>query len=214
MPEFSAPEPAQTLFDTLETASSVSSEFLIRVFMVTQRRLLEGRPVPLDELAEATALPRSEFDQLLDRLEAEREDRGGVVGLGLTLRPTPHQYETDGKIFYGWCAADTLIYPPVFQQTARVTSRDPLSGAAVTLTATPDAVERQEPPSAVITWVEDGMPFSLRESFCLPSRFFASAPAAHLWVTDRENEGVRSVAEAYRDARAIADRIYEWRTDV
>lgn len=213
MPEFSAPEPAQTLFDTLETASSVSGEFVIRVLMMLQRRLLEGRPVPLDELAEATALPRNELDQLLDQLEAERGDGGAVVGLGLSLRPTPHQYETDGKIFYGWCAADTLVYPPVFQQTARVTSRDPLSGAAVTLTVTPEGVERQEPSSAVITWVDDGTPFSLRESFCLPSRFFASASAAHQWATDRKNVGVRSVAEAYEDARAIADRIQEWRAN-
>lgn len=128
MPEFSAPEPAQTLFDTLETATSVFGESLIRVLMMLQRRLLEGRPVPLDELTEATALPRNELDQLLDQLEAERGDGGAVVGLGLSLRPTPHQYETDGKIFYGWCAADTLIYPPVFEHSARVTSRDPSAG--------------------------------------------------------------------------------------
>lgn len=212
MPDSSDFEPARTLFGTLETASSVPREVLMRVGTALQQHLLEGRPVPLNTLAEATDLSQNKLDHLLDQMEAEREENGDVVGLGLSLRSTPHQYETDGKIFYGWCAADTLLFPLLLQHTARVRSRDPINGAGIELTVSPNTVERMEPSSTTITWVEDGALSSLRESFCLPSRFFASAFTAQQWAADRESVDVLSVAEAYENARAIADRVHEWRT--
>ncbi|MFB6099368.1 MAG: organomercurial lyase [Salinibacter sp.] len=211
MPDSIPSEPAQTLFGTLETATSLSREILRQVGMALLQHLLEGQPVPLETLEEATGQDREEIARLLDRMEAERGENGEVVGLGLSLRPTPHQYKTGGKIFYGWCAADTLLFPPILQHTARVTSRDPISGAAIDLRVSPDAVERVDPSSAAITWVEDGTPVSLRESFCFPSRFFASAATAQQWAAEHENADVRSVEEAHEAARTIADRIREGR---
>lgn len=205
----SSPDPSHT-FSMLDRANPLSREALVRVGMALGHRLLEGRPVSVDTLAEATGRPQDELDQFLNRLEAERNENGEVVGLGLSLRPTAHQYETDGKIFYGWCAPDTLIYPPLFQHTARVRSRDPITGAAVKLTVTRDAVEQVDPSSAAVTWVEDGTPSSLRESFCRPGRFFADASAAQQWTAERERVTVYPVGEAHEAARTIASRLREW----
>ncbi len=206
-----SPDPLQTL-STLDTASSLSREALVRVGMTLHHRLLEGRPVSLDTLVEATGYPQDEIDHFLNRMDAERDENGAVVGVGLSLHPTPHQYETGGKILYGWCAADTLIFPAVFQHTARVTSRDPITGASIKLTVSPDGVEQVDPSSAVTTWVEDGASSSLRESFCFPSRFCVRASDAQQWAADRENTTVRSLEEAHGAARAIANRLQEWRS--
>lgn len=202
--------PAQTLFGTLETASSFPREILVRVGMALLQHLLEGQPVSPETLEKATGRTREEIDRFLNRLEAEREESGNVVGLGLSLRPTPHQYVTGGMIFYGWCAPDTLLYPPILQHTAHVTSRDPISGAAVQLTVSPDTVEGVDPSSAAITWVEDGNPSSIRESFCHPGRFFANPSTAQQWASGREHTVARSIEEAYEDAQTIAKRVHEW----
>lgn len=108
------PEPAQTLFHSLETASSFSREAIVQVGMTLLQHLLDGQPVSLETLEKATGRTQKEIDRFLNQLETEREENGDVVGLGLSLRPTPHQYVTGGNIFYGWCAPDTLVYPPSF----------------------------------------------------------------------------------------------------
>ena len=44
------------------------------------------------------------------------------LGWELTLRPTPHGFNVDGKQLYTWCALDTLFFPAVIGRPARVES--------------------------------------------------------------------------------------------
>jgi len=81
------------------------------------RRLLgEGAPVPVDRLAAAVGWPVEQVRETLRAHPAEWDDQSRLVGLGMTLRPTPHKFTFEGRTVYGWCASDTLMFPVLAQK--------------------------------------------------------------------------------------------------
>ncbi len=43
--------------------------------------------------------------------ELEYDAQGNLVGSGLTLVPTAHQFRVEQRALFAWCAFDTLTYP-------------------------------------------------------------------------------------------------------
>lgn len=75
------------------------------------RLLAEGSPVPVETIASATGRAASEVERVLGAGGAEMDEQGRLVGLGLTIRETPHRFTVGGRSLYTWCALDTLIFP-------------------------------------------------------------------------------------------------------
>ena len=95
--EFSA-----QLNQTFDQGEAVSMEWLFRPLL---KMLAEGDPVPVENIAAETGKPVEEVKQVLQTLPSvELDEQGRVVGYGLTLVPTPHSFEVDGKQLYAWCA--------------------------------------------------------------------------------------------------------------
>lgn len=66
-----------------------------------------------EQLAAATGRPVKQIADSLPGLPSiELDEQGRVVGMGITLNPTPHHFEVDGTNLFTWCALDTLIFPP------------------------------------------------------------------------------------------------------
>ena len=109
---------ANRLTDLLGSTDNPSStRWLFRPLL---ELLAHGQPVTTEQLADATA---STVDQMRAALatmpDTEYDDRGRIIGNGLTLRPTPHRFELDGHQLYTWCALDTLIFESVKFDRAR-----------------------------------------------------------------------------------------------
>jgi hypothetical protein len=69
----------------------------------------------------ATGRTGHQVRQALARLpDTEYDETGRIIGYGITLDPTPHRFEVDGRRLYTWCALDTLIFPAVLCRAARV----------------------------------------------------------------------------------------------
>jgi hypothetical protein len=81
-----------------------------RLSVIAIRELAHGEPVPAERIAPGAGLTVSEVDEFLRRSTAELDDAGRLLGLGLTLRPTPHRLELDGLVLYTWCAPDGLAF--------------------------------------------------------------------------------------------------------
>src|SRR5262245_45114670 len=81
-------------------------EDVVSVMPTVVRRLADGRPVQIDALAAELGRPTAELDAMLERVGVARDDDGRVVGVGLTLRPTPHRFAVGGRRFYTCCALD------------------------------------------------------------------------------------------------------------
>jgi alkylmercury lyase len=177
-------------------------------FPIITRLLLRGRPLTSVEIAAAAGRPEKPVRDALDALEpVERDAEGRVVGLGLTLVPTPHHFRVEGRDLYTWCALDTLIFPSLLEITAEVVSPCHASGTPVRLTATAAGVSGVEPAAAVLSVVPIEHAANIRTAFCDHVHFFRSAADAGPWLREHPGGAVLPVAEAFALGRGFADEM-------
>ena len=149
-----------------------------------QNLLLEGEPVSLERIASQLHVAREEIPALIQG--TERDTEGNFVGWGLTLVPTPHSYQVNGRQFYVWCAGDAITFPILHQTSAVIASPDPISGETVRLVGTPAGARDVEPSTAVVSWVRSPSATTtletVRTAFCNFIHFFASVETASVYL--------------------------------
>lgn len=166
--------------------------------------LAHGEPITVEALANAQDQPIEDVRQALwASPDIEYDDQGRIIGAGLTLRPTPHQFEIDGQTLYTWCAMDTLIYPRMLGRSARVTSPCHSTGTPIHLVISDSAVTSVSPPTVVVSLVSPDDLTSVRSAFCNHVHFFASADAAHPWLDQHPEATILPVADAYELGRDL-----------
>jgi alkylmercury lyase len=152
--------------------------------MKLQKLLLEGQPVSLDRIAATLHVAREEVPGLIQGVELDTE--GNVVGWGLSLVPTPHSYQINGRQFYVWCAGDAITFPLLHKASAVIASPDPISGETVQLIGTPEGARDVAPSTAVVSWVRSPSGVytleNVRTAFCNFTNFFASVETASQYV--------------------------------
>jgi len=164
--------------------------------------LVQGRPVAPELLARRL---HRELDEVLAILRAhpelEYDAHGNLVGSGLTLRPTAHQFRVKQHTLFAWCAFDTLTYPVELHVSAQITSRCPVTGRSICLTVTPEQVLDLDPPGAVVSLVAHEAAkccHNVREDVCNYGHFFASREVATQWQVAHPHALILSVEEAYQ----------------
>src|SRR5438105_3142008 len=93
------------------------------------QQVTRGKPVTLAALRASLQVSQDELEQRLAKLppDVEVDRAGNIVGLGVTLVPTSHRVQLDGKHLYTWCAFDTVLLPPQLDVQAQVQSTCPVS---------------------------------------------------------------------------------------
>jgi alkylmercury lyase len=184
-----------------------------RNLMRTAVRLLaHGKPVTVAELATAASVDVADVSNAPAGHDVEYDAQHRIVGWGLTLIPTPHTYNVDGRQLYTWCAADTLLFPAIIGSPARVESRCPTTDTVIRLIVDPRAgISDLSPGTAVITIPSSHeMDISrVRATACNPGRYFATAQAAQDWLAQHPDGTVIPVADAYQRLRPIAERVFD-----
>jgi alkylmercury lyase len=100
----------------IQPRSARTSPALYRVLL---RLLAHGEPVTIGRLAAAAGQPADNVRRTVRGWpDTEHDQQARIVGYGLSLRPTPHQFTVDGKKLYTWCALDTLFVPAVIGRPA------------------------------------------------------------------------------------------------
>lgn len=176
-----------------------------RLALATYRLLGEGRPFRPEELARRANLPTEEVASFFDEWPMVQRDRQGrVVAFGgLTLEPTSHALEVDGRTLHTWCALDTLFLPELLGRPARIRSTSPETGETISLTVDGAGVHDVAPEGAAMTLHEVGG-FDLQDvvgTFCCYVHFFASEQAARAWAERSEGTYVASIAEGFEYGR-------------
>ena len=175
----------------------------------TLELLTRGESVSPEEIAAAAGLPAAAARAALDQFGGvDWDEQGRVVGLGLTLRPTPHRFGVAGRTLFAWCALDTLIFPVVLGRPASIESPCRGTGEAVRVVVTPRGVEAVEPASAVVSVVAPQDLASLRRVLCANAHFFRSAEAASGWLERHPEATIRPVEEVFRLGRVIAEGVF------
>ena len=178
---------------------------MLRLALALFRLLSEGKPVRPEDLAERLRLPATDVASDLERLPmVQRDESGRVVAYaGLTLKPTSHVLEVDGRHLYTWCSLDTLFIPELLGRLARVCSTSPETGETISLTVDASGVRDVLPERAVMT-LHDIAGFDLKDvvgTFCCYVHFFASEEAARAWAQRSEGTYVASIAEGFEYGR-------------
>jgi alkylmercury lyase len=184
-----------------------------RIGLTLLRLLAEGEPVNVNRLARALDLPHDQVDKTLEEwwgiyLDEQRR----VVGFnGLTpLEMGNHRLHIDGRTLSAWCAWDTLFLPELLDRTARITSRDPLTGAEISLTVTPKGPVDVTPKEAVVSMLalEEGAKADVIKSFCHYVHFFATPDDAAAWTAEHPGTYTLSIADAYDLGRTLNHTVF------
>jgi alkylmercury lyase len=173
------------------------------------RLLADGEPVALERLAAAAGWPVEDVEvALAAQTSAERDDQGRLVGLALTLRPTPHRFTIDARRLFAWCASDTLLLPVVIGRPAVVESTCPQTGRPIRVEVGPNGVQRVDPPTAVVSAVRptDEL-IGVRADTCAHGHFFSSTGATTSWSEAHPDGHVLPVADAFRFGREVIERL-------
>ena len=167
------------------------------------RLLAQGEPVDVQRLAEAVALPAAYVDETLERSPGVlRDDDGRIVGLmGLSVvEISDHRLQLDGRTLWAWCSWDTLFLPELLGETARVSSRCPSTGTAISMIVTPNGPADLAPRETVVSFLvpENQFDANVLHSFCHYVHFFASPDAAARWTAEHLGTFQLSIDDAYR----------------
>jgi alkylmercury lyase len=176
-----------------------------RLVLAIFRLLAESKPFGAGELAERAGLARDEAAYALDRLPmVQRDDQRRVLAYGgLTLEPTPHVLEVDGRTLHTWCALDTLFVPELLGRPARVRSKCPETGTEISLAVDAAGAHGVTPEDAVMT-LHGAADLDLEDvvgTFCCHVHFFASEQAAREWAKRSEGTYIASIAEGFEYGR-------------
>jgi alkylmercury lyase len=196
----------RALADEFTRAHVTLSEPEQRIAVAAFRRLAEGTAFEPEELAEPAGLPAAEVRAAFDRWpEVHHDQDGRVEGFwGLTVRPTRHLIEIDGRTLYTWCAFDTLFIPEILGRPARVRSTSPLGDERITLSVDARGPRDVEPEGAVMSMHRVTEDFSLEDvvgTFCCYVHFFASEDAARTWAAKNDATYVLSIPEGFEVGR-------------
>ena len=166
--------------------------------------LAGGEPVEPERIAARAGVPVAEVLDLLRASPAEWDPDGRLVGLGLTLRPTPHRLEIHGRQLYTWCAPDTLAFPVLLDLPARVESSCFATGEPIRIELEREGLRRVEPESAVVSVVTPAVGIAdFRRHLCDNQHFFASPSAAATWKAEHPEATIVSVPDGFTLARRL-----------
>jgi alkylmercury lyase len=160
-----------------------------------------GEPVDPGRTAARAGRPTCEALDFLRGSPAQWDDRGRLVGFGLTLRQTRHRVTTEART---WCAPDALAFPVPLGAPAVIESPCFVSGEPIRIEVATDGVCAVEPPGAVVSTLPAQVgAVELRERLCHQQHFFASNETAQAWRWAREDVLVVPVADAFDPLRRL-----------
>lgn len=202
----------RTLFEQLKTRREL--KVLPVLAKVTG---LGERPVEVERLAAIVGLPSDEV------LEVARRQPGGhwihvqdgLVNLDLSGPPDLQRRRLrvgDRSFPVSGCAPDTLLWAALIDHPLTVDEVCAATGTPIRLDLTPDRVHAVNPLDAVVAFPAPpsaeqlaGMaPEDIDVQLCSQGPLFASAGAAHDWLTTHPGAGVFPIERAYTHVRDMA----------
>jgi alkylmercury lyase len=165
-----------------------------------------GQPIAPLHLATLLQMSQDELATHLARIpDTEFDEQGNIVGWGITLLPTSHQFLLPARSLFTWCAFDTVLFPPLLQVKAQVQSKCSASGHPITFVATPEGVDELTPTTSVLSLILPAERYDcVRGTFCRQSLFFESEQAASAWLASHPEAISLSLEEAAFVGQAVA----------
>ena len=184
-----------------------------KVSVQVHRLLAQGHPLTHQDVADNLEISLARIDSMLNSWWGiHYDDHNRIVAYwGLSLEPTQHRFEVDGRILYAWCAWDTLFLPEILHKSARVKSQCRLTDSTISLVLTPNSVQKVSPKDTCISFLTPET-VKIKESvinhFCHYVNFFESTDAGLKWTKKHPGAFLLSVDNAYTLGRNINAALY------
>ena len=101
-----------------------------------------------------------------------------------TNAPTDHAVDLNGVSAYAMCAIDALGMPYMLGTNATIHSRDPQTGAPITVSVIDGAAVFQ-PDTAVVVYAATGATGRSVDTCCSTINFFTDPTTAQAWISTR-----------------------------
>jgi alkylmercury lyase len=174
------------------------------------------RPVSPDQLATHVSLPVEETARLLRLIFKQRVDlRDGTIRLDATPSGRRRYRVHAGGRPIGsgkGCSVDMYLLALALGRPIHAEAICPATGTQITVDITHEAVERIDPPTAVVAVVNLDADLTLGldridVDVCTQQPFFASAQAASRWLADHPQGRLIPVRSFHAEARRLVDRL-------
>lgn len=170
-----------------------------------------GAPLPLEVLSVETRYGIEELESIFERPDVagrvRRDQAGSIVGIaGLSIEPTPHEVQVNGKRFWTWCALDAVGILSAMGSTGQVVSTIPGQSDPITIEFVAGRAVSDH--TIFILGGFDGT--DVCESWCPNVNFFTTAEDAETWASERGLTGeVVTIDEIHEAAGAIWEPVVE-----
>src|SRR5581483_8574112 len=143
-----------------------------------------GKPLAPGDLASCLQISLESLAAHLAHVsDTEFDHEGKIVGWGLTLVPTSHQFRVKGQALFTWCAFDTVLFPSLVPARAQVRSTCQTTGQQITFRATAEGITDLAPVTSVLSLtLPSARCECVRGTFCAQSHFFQTKDAAEPWM--------------------------------
>lgn len=192
---------AQKLAAHLDCTQDVVCQNIMRVLVET------GHPLSLMPLAARLQMSQENLAAHLARVpDTEFDAQGNIIGWGITLLPTRHQFVLSEHPFFTWCAFDTVLFPPLLRVEAHIQSGCFTTNQPVTFVAPRSGeIAKLLPATSVLSLILPAERCDcVRETFCEQSLFFRSKEAASPWMALHPDALLLSIEEAAVLGRMVA----------
>lgn len=169
------------------------------------RLLSAGQPLSAEQVAAMSGGSATRLLRILRRIPiAEWSPDGLLVGLGVTLRPTPQQLRVAGRNLYAWSALDPLLLTVVLGQPLLVRTSCRVTGQPIRLGLSPDSVLEADPYNVVVSLPSHPeAPGACIWSIQAYLSFFRSAAVASSWLDEHPGYEFLPIREALAFARHL-----------
>jgi len=175
----------------------------LRLQVIALQLLSKGDHISRDRLAEAWDMPIEQVNAIFEQASAlgtlQLDDSGNMVGTAISLVPSSHKFQIDGKNLYAWCAYDAIYAPGMIGSDAVVESVDPLTNESIQIKVSPNGITESEPEGVVTTVV--GMDADARGGAesprCNQMHFFASEENARKWAADHPGVLIMTIGQLF-----------------
>ena len=179
----------------------------LRLQVIALQLLSKGEPISPERLAEAWGMPLEQVNAIFEQASAlgtlQLDESGNMVGSAISLIPSSHTFQVNGKTLYAWCSYDAIYAPGVIGSDAVIESVDPLTNESIQIKVFPDGVTGTEPAGVVTTVV--GMEADSRGGAesprCNQMHFFASEENARKWAADHPGVIIMTVDQLFDVAK-------------
>lgn len=157
-----------------------------------------GQPLAPMDVASRLQISQESLVAHLARVpDTEFDNEGNIVGWGITLVPTHHQFWVKGHSLFTWCAFDTVLFPSLLQTEARIQSVCKTTGQPITFLATPQGITDLTPATSILSLILPSARYEcIRRTFCGQSHFFQTKEAASPWIALHPDAVLLSVEES------------------